>query len=372
MHILIMADYPARNSGNFIGSIHDLALRLQQQGGSLVLAVPKTDKGPVPWEPLLTKLGCPVLYLEQNLSSREQFDYVDGLIKTYHIDLIHIHFSCWIRMFCKYRFHWKNLPILAHDHFYYEVDSPLWKQKIRHWIHAAIYRFCRIGVISVMEKKHQGYFFCGKNHWYIPNAISFTRNVPQSMCREDTRSLLGIAPEEKLCLLLGWSMAVKGIDIAVKAVEACRKKGENVVLGIVGLGAVPPAEKKQWLLENTGISPDEPWIRYLPSTEDMYAYHRASDVYLSASRMEAFSYGILEAISQNVPVAVSRISGTMWASAYSKCVLFDNEDVPGCAQAISQALTLRDLPSNQDRMTRDYNIDSWCRQIMDIYQKYLP
>ena len=98
----------------------------------------------------------------------------------------------------------------------------------------------------------------------------------------------------KLSLFLSWDVHRKGLDIAVKAVSSCRAQYPAVKLAIVGMGEQPPKEGKDYIKATTGVSLNEPWIRYLPSTEDMFSYLRAADAYLSASRSEAFSYGLLK------------------------------------------------------------------------------
>ena len=333
----------------------------------MVLAIPQTEKGAVPWENMLTDLDCPVIYLDGKMNTQDKCSTMDILLEKHSIDLIHIHFGMWLTIFWKYRNRWPKVKILVHDHMDYGVDVLMQKQIVMQWIRGGIYRLKGIGVISVMKRKSRGYFLCGKKNWYVPNAISFTRNVEQSLSREQIRKNLGIAENEKWCMLLGWDMKRKGIDVAVKAVQQCRLQGENVILGIVGLGENPSVQSKQEILINTGISPEEPWIRYFPSTEDMYSYHRAADVYLSASRKEAFSYGILEAISQNIPAAVSDIPGTQWAGKYSKCKLFANEDVQECTQAILACLQLGMVDSNYEQITEEHHVENWCKEITEKY-----
>ena len=102
----------------------------------------------------------------------------------------------------------------------------------------------------------------------------------------------------------------------------------------------------------------------------MFSYHRAADTYLSASRKEAFSYGLLEAISQNVPVVVSDIEGTAWAQAYSKCINYPVEDPNACAKAIEQALALP-ADSNWEKVMEDFGVARWCERMMGIYDEVL-
>lgn len=250
----------------------------------------------------------------------------------------------------------------------YSIEKNIWVQQLRQMLYSIMYRMNNIGVISVMEKKDQGYWLCGRKlHWYIPNGLSFKRNIEWSLTREECRKDLHIKENEKLCLFLGWDIKRKGVDIAIKAVEECRRKDSNLILGIVGFGKSPAQEIKKRIEMSVDVQLEQPWIRFMDSTEDMFSYHRAADVYLSASRREAFSYGILEAISQNVPIVVSDIEGTSWSWKYDKCFKFKNENAIECANAIDQALKYRFEPSNAQKIIQKYSIDSWCKQIMKIY-----
>ena len=179
---------------------------------------------------------------------------------------------------------------------------------------------------------------------------------------------MGIAENQKLCLFLGWDMYRKGVDIDVQAVAQLHQRDPSVHLGLGGFSDTPSEKCLQWIRERTGVEPICGWIHFFPSTEDMFSYHRAADVYLSASRKEAFSYGILEAISQNTPVVVSNIEGTAWAMKYDKCLCYPVEDAISCANAIAAALLHTAKPSNNDVLLDQYGIDTWCRDIMTIYR----
>ena len=172
-----------------------------------------------------------------------------------------------------------------------------------------------------------------------------------------------------MILFLGWDMYRKGVDIAVKAMSEFRKTHPTAQLALLGFGENPTDEQCSWILEKTGIDPRQtPWLRFFPGCEDMFAVHRASDVFLSASRREAFPYGLLEAISQNIPIAAGEIDGTRWSRAYNKCILYPVESVEACVESLNKALEMRFAPSNQDELMDIYGIEPWCTKVMDIYE----
>ncbi len=370
MNILALCDFRASHSGNFLNSILALAEAAKKQAHQTVFMFPLRDDGSqCDWVDYLKGFGYPVILFDRNASKEENTRLLMEVLDQYSIDLIHSHFSCLHPILLWDREIHKKVTILFHDHMDYSAEEPYLPQLRKQLKTAKRYKEYGLGVISVMKKKHRGYW-CVPDKWYVPNGITFQRNVERSLTREECRQQLGIQENEKLCLFLGWSIYGKGLDVAIKAFLELRKKRTDLVLGVVGFGDTPSQEDLERIQKSVGLNPQQEGIRFLPSFEDMFALHRAADVYLSASRIEAFSYGVLEAISQNVPTVVSDIPGTKWSWKYSKCFHFPNENVARCAEAIEKALPTRDLASNYDQIIQKYNIDDWCQRILRIYEQY--
>lgn len=368
MNVLIAADYRPPCSGNFIASVLELAERMQSCGNKVCFMFPDNGKGGYSWSKWLEESGFSVQLMDMNISDSDKIAFLHKTVSENKIDLIHTNFGFCHRLLVTRRKELNNVKVLIHDHMDFSAEEKLNKQRLWNAMRSALYQFYGIGIVSVMEKKYRSYLFTSKKrNWYIPNGLSLRRNVPRELTRAERRAQLGIGGDQKLCLLLGWAMYGKGVDIAVKAVAHLRQKDPSVHLGLVGFSDCPSERALQWIREHTGIEPVCDWIHFFPSTEDMFSYHRAADVYLSASRMEAFSYGVLEAISQNVPVVASDVEGTAWAEEYSKCLIYPVEDAHRCAEAIEAALPRREEVSNQDVLMQRYGIDNWCKQMMKIY-----
>lgn len=367
MNILIAADYATPASGNFVASCLELGKALKQRNDSLIFIFPEawntlSDNSWVHW---LEREGFCVYLTKKDLPESQLLTFLKTIISENQIDILHIHFGMFHHVTVN---HAKELgvKVLVHDHMDFPAGANLVKQKMRCAAQSLRYRKNGVAVASVNPQKDRSYFLA--KHWYIPNGLSLMRNVEHSETREAVRNSLGICPSEKVCMFLGWDVHRKGLDIAVKAVNEIRKDDPDMILGVVGLGDPPSQERMRYIFESTGIDPDSLWIRYFPSREDMFAYHRAVDVYLSASRSEAFSYGILEAISQNTPVVVSDIKGTSWCHTYTKAVVYPTEDYKACADAIKSALCLGHSESNAAEIVKDYSIEKWCTQMIDIYK----
>lgn len=372
MNVLIVADYRAPSSGNFIASLLELAERMRDAGNKTCFLFPDNGKGGYTWSKWLEANGFRVWLMNMDAGEDEKVAFLERIVFENKIDLIHSHFGLCHRILLTRRKDLHNVKVLFHDHMDFSPEGNLQKQKLRTLMWSALYQLKGVGVVSVMERKHKSYFLTSqKRRWYVPNGLSLRRNVPRELTREERRQQLGIAEDQKLCLFLGWDMYRKGVDIAVKAVAELRRRDPGVHLGLVGFGDMPPEKSLQWIRERTGIEPVCDWIHFFPSTEDMFSCHRSADVYLSASRKEAFSYGILEAISQNTPVVVSDIEGTAWAQEYDKCLCYSVEDAHACANAIEVALIRREEQSNKDMLLERYGIDSWCQDMMKIFHLML-
>lgn len=372
MIVLIMSDFRAKCSGNFINSLMHLAVRMREKQWTPIFMFPLYDDGSeMGWMDYIrnyTGGGYTVVTYNCSMLNDELAQFIMDLVDEYHIDLIHSHFSCCNQVLLWNKELHKKVKILYHDHMDYVAEQPVKPQLIKQIKVAKRYREYGIGVISVMKKKHRGYFLA-PNRWYVPNAITFERNIEKSMTREECRAMLGLQSDDILCLFLGWDIYRKGLDIAIRAIQEAQKINPKLILGVIGFEKNPNAETIERIQSVVGFDPRQNGVRFLDSMEDMFALLRASDVYLSASRTEAFAYGILEAISQNVPVVVSNITGTKWAWKYTKCIKFKKENVKDCAKAILKAIPQRFMDSNNKDLVDKYNIDTWCERVMAVYEK---
>ncbi len=363
-----MANYRTPCSGNFIASLLGLAETMRAQGNGVHFLFPElANGGGYTWSEWLQENGFSVTLLNDKLPQKEILACIQDLIKRHNIKIIHCHFGFCGKLLIA---HTDKLGarIVIHDHMDFAMDRNLYVQKLRTLILSAIYRIRKIHVISVMERKRKAYSLCGTKYSHIvPNGLSLRRNTPTEVTPEERRAEWGLASDDKMCFFLGWDKFGKGLDIAVKAISICRKEDPSFHLGVIGCSS----DANDWILKHTGIEPSCEWLHFLPNYEDMFVCHRAADVYLSASRREAFSYGVLETISQNTPVVISDIEGTRWATKYNKSITYPVEDANACAKAIMQAAEMGRKPSNYKEIIEEYRLDLWCERVMEIYTQML-
>ena len=368
MNVLIAASYKAPQGGNFIPSLLKLSLMLREQGDRAVFVFPESENAGKDdsWCQWLRHNGFAVYLIDKEASEEVLLGGLLDIINKHEIDILHVHFGIYNRVIHRFR---KKIPakILIHDHFGVPAHiKKTIKLRIRNIILSAMYRLRGIHVVAVSRQIASSFWFA--RSWHVPNGLSLTRHVAHSKSREETRAALGLRQQDKACMLLGWSLDVKGLDIALRAVEECRKQDPDILLCVVGFGSAPNARAVDYISQRTDIDPYSPWIRYWEDTEDIFSYHRAADAYLSCSRTEGFSYGVLEAISQNTPLVLSDIRGTRWAAAYDHSFVYPVEDPAACARSIEAALRIGRTPSNYETVIEAYDLTGWCEKMIRIYR----
>lgn len=364
-NVLIAAMYASGNSGNFIGSMIELLEAMRLTDRKVYFIFPKNENTLCQdsWVKWLEREGGHVFLVEKGLSDDEQLLFLRKIIAEESIGILHLHFGLFQNLAITLR---KELRVrvIIHEHMSYPVGCNRVTQTMKYMVRSVIYRVHDIVYVSVSKRMYNAHVFCKR--YYIPNGLSMKRNILKSLSREELREQLMISNDEQLVLLLGWAYQLKGLDIAVRAVSECRKRGHSVILGTIGVD-LENENVKKFIEEKTGISTSEAWIKPLPGGEDIFSYHRAIDVYLSASRSEAFPYGILETISQNTPIALSDIVETRWCREYSKAFMYPVEDYVKCADAIEKAILVGRADSNYMDICEKYSIDRWCKRIIQVY-----
>lgn len=369
--ILVAADYNAPQSGNFIASLLDLAEAVKEQGGQTVFLFPK-QKGDCRWVDWIKEREFPVYFLENEKTPAEKIAAVKDLIARYHVRIIHLHFG-YLESLLLPVHESLGVELVIHDHFDFVSNLSQLRQRLSTMRKAALYRRYHAYCISVMEKKNGWYWLSGKKrHSFIINGLSLQRAEQDPLSVEERRREIGLRDGEKLALFLGWDLLRKGLDVAVKAVEIYRKTDPSLKIGVIGAGSDgKPSQRTEAFLRERGVDPYSDAIIYMHSYEDIFALNRAVDCYISSSRAEAFSYGILEAISQNTPVVVSDITGTRWCWGYDNCFHYPVENPAACAEALRMALAQGRAPSNSEEYVRKFGNEVWTKKVLAVYRQVL-
>lgn len=363
--VLFLCWYRAPYGGNFIASMRRLSVSLRADGVRTAFVFPDTaqTRG---WCAALTASGEDVRFLDERAGKPAQVRALLSLIDAVSATVLHVHFAG-MDLSAFAALLRPKLRLVWHYHSDFSAGkrpsaARRAKRALAGLAEGLIGRR-RIEKITVSEAQAQK----DARYRYIPNALVPERCADACLGRAETRAQLGLSETQKLALVFAWSPYIKGADVAAAAVARLRAEGHTeFVLGLVGGRDCPPARIAAYLQEKTGLSGTEDWILHLPPEEDVFRYHKASDVMLSASRSEAFSYALLEALYTGTPGVSSDVPGVQWARRYETAEFFRSEDAADCARAILHASALSETAEGQaklsdvsGRLLAEYGIDAW-------------
>lgn len=137
---------------------------------------------------------------------------------------------------------------------------------------------------------------------YNKQIIEKSRSVDKARFREE----IGLPPETKIVLGVGYGDSRKGVDLFVQvAHKTCAKMPDA---HFVWLGAVQ-GELKHWLQHDVEALGIESNLVFLPSRKDVEEVYLSADAFLLTSREDPFPSVVLEAMSASLPVIAFERSG---------------------------------------------------------------
>jgi glycosyltransferase involved in cell wall biosynthesis len=196
---------------------------------------------------------------------------------------------------------------------------------------------------------------------YIDNGVDFSSlNNGVSNGKE----IYGIK-DKKVLMIYGTHFYRKGVDIAIDAIKDIVEK-YNIVLMIV-------CQNKDFVLDQIkkmfNYIPE--WIIVMPSQENIAFYFKMSDIYLTPSREEGFSYAMLESIYCGTPVIRSNIPAM--DRKIPNDINVPTNDVFALRQCIELTLSLTDsskqtiLTLQKEYIVQRWNIIIWSNKIINMY-----
>lgn len=366
--ILLISDYAASYRGNFIPCIEALGDHLLSYGfgkekARMVYMFPEPAKMQA-WAETFARKHT-TYFISRSFNSRhftmEDIATLRHILKTEHIDLIHTHFVFYNYVLCLAHYTFaRHIPIIGHFHNQFSIPNTrsAW---LKRWVVEHTYTRI-IGVSKSVAEGVKRNTHC-TNVGYVTNAIAFERlNHYEQISLKDK-------PSQYVVLMAGWPALVKGVDIAVKAIKKLRIETDfDVKLCIMQSGDF--AQTKRCVQEAIGEIPT--WVQFLPPREDIATYYNAADVFLSASRTEAFSYCLVEAAYCAPMLVCSDIPGPN-DLLIDGMKLFLSESVEATAETIYQQFILSYSEKDTIRQQRKrfvqeyYSLDKWCQQIVEEY-----
>lgn len=366
-NVLLIADFAAPYRGNFIPSLERLE-QLYEPQGRVVYLFPTVAEH-IPWMQDFKRLHK-VYFIDRTYNKNVTLANVRMLlriIKEYEIGIIHSHFGSYnFTLFVLKRLLGCKVKFIQHIHGEH-VNAMTWKENFRLWsIRHTFDKFIACG--PAVEKSFK-LLLPHDKLITISNGIDFSRLISDHTADNTNAQNEEINDKIVNVLMFGWPFNVKGIDIAMKAINKLRHPGKNILLNVILSGDRERIEQQMRGVFD-GILPD--WVTILPSRPDVVHYYNNADIFLSCSRTEGLSYAVLEASACNCEMVVSDIAGN--ALDIPTMGIFKTEDVDDCAAKILEKINepkevkRANLQVRHEYVREHYSLDRWARQVIAHYQ----
>lgn len=305
--------------------------------------------------------GKEIEFIDKTRSRIKTTKEIVKIVKNRCAEALYVHFGFLLNAEMISLFH-PSIKVFIHIHSDFSAGNKGFKEKIHDFI---LYK-----ILSVKSKflcvSKDFLKLCPKRAVHIPNGLADERVACYHTYGKVFREINGVYDDDVLLEIFGWSPYVKGVDIAVNAVKRIYDSGIKIKLLIVCGRSVTEEEMKHFISNNSACTGDEDWLLLVSPTEDVYCYHEAADIHLSASRSEGFPYSVLEMLSLGKRCIISNIPGTSWAKSYDNVTTFQSGNSDSCAHAILDSLNLPSLNSKvADQVKNDYSIDNWVNRVIN-------
>lgn len=332
--ILEISDFHGPYAGTFIPTLVAVGDAVRTRLGLEYRCAFPVEVRDRPWNALLADAGIEVTFLDKAAPLPQRLRAVHALARGTEAALIRSHFTGW-DMESAVAGRAAGAAVVWNVHtgdLTYD-----WRGRARDLIKVRmVSRFACDRVIAVSDQiatdlRRRG--FPARKVATVLNGIDVERLARESDGADAraARAAFGLPPEGRVVLLFGRTPYLKGVDVVVRALsEPAPPPGLNVL--IVG-GEELRASLPDLLPE---------WLRVVAPVPDAAPLYAASDVFVSASRGEGFSYAIGEAMAAGLPVVSSDIPGPAAYFAAPGVRRYPAEDAAALRRELIAALDDRD------------------------------
>ena len=334
---------------NFVSSIFSLEENMKKQGIETVYIFPSEDKE-FEWMLKFKELTDKIYFVDYAPRTLGNFLEIKRILKCEKVNLIYSRMSGWDFVA---RFAFPSLPVIWHMDFRVNVEDK--KRRLLNYIK---FRFIGFGktyhiaaskpvadAINTLKPKNRAIA--------IINSLDFSRLNLKSAHR--------LSKPYKL-LLFGWLPIVKGLDTTLEAVTKLNESENNYELLI---SSQPFTEE---YMEDKYGNDIPSFVKMLVPTDNVAELYDESDIMISASRSESFSFCLAEAIYSGLPVVFSDIEGTSWAREFKNAYEFktaDSDDLIRALNEVRNDVNNDELDFNRKLMQEKYSMDAWSEKIIN-------
>lgn len=363
MNLLILSDISCSSyGGNFIESLKLLEKHILSKGNNVLLVFPEDSKND---------------YWTRDFVSVPQFidfssfNNLNSLVHEYDADIIHTHFIC--DPFTLSKLHKainKNVNYIHHAHNHIIPSNKWYGFAVNYIFKYLMNRYCEndyfICVSKDVEKSINNYGT--HNTCVIYNAVSWNRldihNKQDFINKKDGSFNL---------LIFANHPYRKGLDFAIKALNDIND--DNYRLYITSNNK---EEIENFMQDLSVLDKDNDRITILPPRNDIGSYLSQTDVFLSPSREEGFTYSLIEAAYCKCAIVATKcpgqtehnINGIYWVSDPNNSdeKIIVNELASQIKNACSNTGKL-DFNQISKEVEENFNQSEWVNKVYSIYTK---
>lgn len=368
--IVHLADYAAEYTGNFIYSLISLSTSIRKEKNIDTLVILPMEAKSKKWIKKLNENSILVDFVDMSLNYKSKYDKVISIINKYNEKplIIHTHFARFEMVGVKVKKYY-NCKLIWHMHMGFKRTS--YKHKIYdlYKINCIANRYVDnvIPVSHYVEKLMLDRGVKSNKIRVVPNGIYLNKHTIDVELRSLTRSKLNINEKDTVVVMFGYDIHTKGTDIVFKSLQHI---DEDIKVIFVGKEMMI-----KYIQENDNYSKYKDKIILINHTEDISKIFNTADIFVSASRVEAFSYSISEAMLYNLPIIMSDIEGTkFYKEAGEGVITYRTEDYIELGECInnikSMSLNKREALGKKNRkfVLNNFNVDIWTKDVLEIYK----
>ncbi len=370
--IIQIADYGGPYRGSFIPSLLRLRESALETMGLDTIFVFSDAARCRPWVAHLANAGARVAFIERGAPRGSRLRTITRIAQERSGSLLHSHFGSFdIDCALAGRLsHGSTVLWHAHSLPRRIVRRPSLRDLVRWRVipNLAVDRIVAVSDAVADSLRDRG--ACDNKIVVIGNGIDTNRfRPPEPLERQTLMSRHGIPPEARVVLFFGWSPFIKGLDIFLEATR--RLQG---VLDPSPYYLVVSGEKNQRDIES--LTPHDSRVHVIPPTDDIDELYRVASCFISASRLEGFSYALGEAMSSGLPVISSDLPQlrSIFGPAGTGFRTFRSRDPGDLARSIGELLGGSDDElerlgvSNRKFVEGHLNLGHWCKSMLRIYE----
>jgi glycosyltransferase involved in cell wall biosynthesis len=204
----------------------------------------------------------------------------------------------------------------------------------------------------------------------VLNGLVLERLAPARERRVAARAELGVSDDAFVFLAFGWDPERKGVDLILRATEALAARAivPGVLVTLTGREPLDAAVDRQL----SGERP--PWLRLQKPLDDVATLYAAADAFVSASREDAFSFAIGEAMACGLPVISSHIPGPSHYFESPGVTTFPSEDWRALAFAMERLALRADhraVGEENRAFAQRFDVRHYAERTVQVYERLL-